>query len=205
MKLLQNKLVIIMVSFLLGGLSTYFISDYFRMKSQLNTKEVATTQKKKEPTQSLIFKGNESNNDPFSQIDKMHDQMRKRMDKAFGGSLLGGSMFDNSFFNTDSFGDMTSDGLTIEEHEDDDFKYVEIIADGIDKDSININISNGMISVSGEIKRTEDNQGQSGRSMSSFISKFNRSFNIPFGVSEENVKIDTEENKIVIKFPKDKI
>jgi HSP20 family protein len=194
-----------MVSFLLGGLSTYFISDYYRMKSELNTKKVATTQKKKEPTQSLSFKGNKSNNDPFSQIDKMHDQMRKRMDKAFGGSLLGGSMFDNSFFNTDSFGDMTSDGLTIEEREDDDFKYVEIIADGIDKDSININISNGMISISGEIKRTEDNQGQSGRSMSSFISKFNKSFNVPYGVREENMKIDTEENKIIIKFPKDRI
>ncbi len=205
MKLLQNKLIIIMGSFLLGGISTYFISDYIRMKNQLNIKEVSTSQKKSVPTQSLSFKGNKNNNDPFSQMDKMHDQMRKRMGKAFGGSLLGGSMFDNSFFNTDSFGDMTSDGLTIEEHEDDDFKYVEIIADGIDKDSININISNGVISVSGEIKKTEENQGQSGRSMSSFISKFNRSFNIPFGVTEENVKIDTKENKIVIKFPKDRI
>ncbi len=205
MKLLQNKLVIIMGSFLLGGLSTYFITDYIRMKSQLDTKVVTASQKKNEPTQSLNLKRSKSNNDPFAQMDKVYDQMRKRMDKAFGGSLLGGSMFDNSFFNTDSFGDMTTDGLTVEEREDDDFKYVEVIADGIDKDSININISNGIISVSGEIKRTENNQGQSGRSMSSFISKFNRSFNIPFGVSEENVKIDTEEYKIIIKFPKDKI
>jgi HSP20 family molecular chaperone IbpA len=205
MKLLQNKLVMIMCSFLLGGLSTYFITDYIRMKSHLETKEVASTRNKTEPTQSLSFKGNKNKNDPFAQMDKMHDQMRKRMGKAFGGSLLGGSMFDNNFFNADDLGDMSSDGLRIEEHEDDDFKYVEIIADGIDKDSININISNGMISVSGEIKKTEDNQGQSGRSMSSFVSKFSRSFNIPYGVSEENVKIETEENKIVIKFSKDRI
>lgn len=178
------------------------VSDYFCIKSHLNTKKVATTQK---PYHSLHFKRNKNNNDPFLQMDKMYDQIRKRMDKAFGGNQLGGSMFDNSFFNTDRFGDMTSDGLRIKEREDDDFKYVEIIAEGIDKDSVKINISNGMISVSGEIKRTEDNQGQSGRSMSSFISKFNRSFNIPFGVSEENVKIDAEEDKIVIKFPKEKI
>ena len=205
MKLLKSELVIIMSSFLLGGLITYFVSDYIQMKNQMNAKKVATTQREVVPTQSLSSKGDRNNNDPFAQMDRMHDQMRKRMGRAFGGNFLGGSIFDNSFSNTDSFGDMTSDGLSIEEREDEDFKYVEIIADGIDKDSMNINISNGMISVSGEIKRAEDNQGQSGRSMSSFISRFNRSFNIPYGVSEENVKIDTEENKIVIKFPKDKI
>lgn len=198
MKLLQNKLVIIVGSFLLGGLSTLFISDYIRMKSPLNTKEVATTQKKAEPSQSLSHKGSKSSNDPFAQMDKIHDQMKKRVGKAFGGS-----MFDNSFFNTGSFNNMTADGLTIEEREDDDFKYVDIIADDIDKDSIKINISNGMISVSGEIRRTEDNQGQNGRSISSFISKFNHSFNIPFGAREESAKVNTEENRIVIKFPKE--
>ena len=192
MKLLQNKFVIIVSSFFMGGLSTYFISDYIHPE-------------KIGPIQSLSLKGNKSNNDPFAQMDQMHDQMRKRMGNVIRGGLLGGGMFGNSFFDADSFGDMASDGLRIGEREDDDFKYLEVIAEGVDKDSININIRNGMISISGETRKTEGNQGQNGRSMSSFISKFNKSFNVPYGVSEENMKIYTEENKIIIKFPKDRI
>jgi HSP20 family protein len=138
-------------------------------------------------------------------MDKIHDQIRKRMGKAFSGSMFGDSLLGNNFFDADHFGDISSDGLKIEEREDDDFKYVEIIADGIDRDSININIEGGMISVSGEIIRSDDNQAQNSRSTSSFISKFSRSFNIPYGVNKDNVKIHTEDNKIIIKFPKDKI
>ena len=76
MKLLQNKLVIIVGSFLLGGLSTYFISDYIRMKNQFNTSEDTTTQKKNEPTKSLSFKGDKNNNNPFAQMDKITRELQ---------------------------------------------------------------------------------------------------------------------------------
>ena len=205
MKLQESKVVLIIGSFILGGLATYFITDYFHMKKQLNKNETAISVTPKLPAKQFKLKNNKDQADSFKQMDKIHDQIRKRMGKAFSGSMFGDSLLGNNFFDADHFGDISSDGLKIEEREDDDFKYFEIIADGIDRDSININIEGGMISVSGEIIRSDDNQAQNSRSTSSFISKFSRSFNIPYGVNKDNVKIDTEDNKIIIKFPKDKI
>lgn len=210
MRLLENKFFTIPLAFVLGGLTTYFVTDYIRLKSSTQVAEVKQVKSPKVSAKKDNFLKKDQDNDPFAQMDKMHDQMRKRMDKAFGnsmlgGSMLGGSLFGNSFFDSDSFGGLSADGIKVEEHEDDDFKYVEVIAEGIDKNSININISDGMISISGEIRKTDDNQSSNSRSMSSYVSKFSRSFNIPYGVSEENVKIDTKDNKIVIKFPKERI
>ncbi|MGB0454440.1 MAG: Hsp20/alpha crystallin family protein [Bacteriovoracaceae bacterium] len=210
MKLLENKFFTISLAFILGGVSTYFVTDYIRLKSNQSVSQTKEVSKPKISMKQNNFLKKDQDNDPFAQMDKIHDQMRKRIDKAFGGSMLGGgflggSLFGNSFFDSDSFGGFSSDGIKVEEHEDDDFKYVEILADGIDKNSIKIDIANGMISISGEIRKTEDNQSSGSRSMSSYVSSFSRSFNIPYGVSEENVKIDTEDNKIVIKFPKERI
>lgn len=210
MKLLENKFFTISMAFVLGGISTYFVTDYIRLKSNQNVSKVKEISDSKVAIKKDNFLKKDQDNDPFAQMDKIHDQMRKRMDKAFGGSMLGGSMlggslFGNSFIDSDSFGGLSSEGIKVEEHEDDDFKYVEVLAEGIDKNSININIADGMISISGEIRKTDDNQSASSRSMSSYVSSFSRSFNIPHGVSEENVKIDTEDNKIVIKFPKERI
>ncbi|MEC7276571.1 MAG: Hsp20/alpha crystallin family protein [Bdellovibrionota bacterium] len=207
-KILTSKVFSILSAFVVGGVSTYFATDYIRLKNNENISRV------EKPAETSRFKVSQSQvlkqddlNDPFAQMDKIHDQMQKRMNKVFGNSMLGSgmlgsSLFDNSFFDSNRFGGMTSDGLKVEEYEDDEFKYVEVIADGIDKNSININISDGMISISGEIRRTDDNQSTNSRSMSHFVSSFSRSFNIPRDVNEENVKIETEENKIVIKFPR---
>lgn len=206
LKLLSSKAFSILSAFVIGGVSTYFVTDYIRLKNNENIshKKSSDESSKLHISGNKILKNNDSD-DPFAQMDKFHDQVRKRMDKAFGGSMLGGSLFGNSFFDSDAFGSLSSDGIKVEEHEDDDFKYVEVLADGIDKNSININITNGMISISGEIRKTEDNQSYGSRSMSSYVSSFNRSFNIPHGVSEENVKIDTNDNKIIIKFPKERV
>ena len=62
-----------------------------------------------------------------------------------------------------------------------------------------------MISISGEIRKSSDDQTDNGYFNSHFISSFNRSFNIPYGVDPEKVKIDTEDDRIVIKFPKKRV
>ncbi len=211
LKLLSSKAFTILSAFVIGGVSTFFVTDYIRLKNNENISQKKSSDESSKILMSgkKILKNNDSD-DPFAQMDKFHDQMRKRMDKAFGGSMLGGStlggsLFGNSFFDSDAFGSLSSDGIKVEEHEDDDFKYVEVLADGIDKNSININITDGMISISGEIRKTEDNQSSGSRSMSSYVSSFNRSFNIPYGVIEENVKIDTNDNKVIIKFPKERV
>lgn len=208
MKIIMNKFLVIPLAFILGGVSTYFVTDYIRLKSIESNDTVSKIEIPKAKQRSNKLLKARATNDPFSQMDKIHDQMRKRMDKVFensmlGGSAFGGSFFDRSFFDSDLFGNVAFDDVKIEEHEDDRYKYIEILADGIDKNSLNITIEDGMVSISGEISKTDDNQSQNSRSVSSYVSKFSKSFSIPYGVDEDKVKIDAKDNKVVIKFPKE--
>ncbi len=186
MKLLQSKLLALFMAFVLGGVTTYFITDYIRLKSNKRVSHIKDI------------------SDPFEKMNKIHDQMRRKMDRAFDGDMLGGSLFGNGLFSSNLFDGISFEGPRVEQYEDDDFKYVEVLAEGIDKDSININIADGMISVSGKIKEIEDKQSNNSRSMSSYVSNFSQSFSIPHGVNKDNAKFEVKDKKIVIKFPKER-
>lgn len=200
---LRQGVLISFISFLAGGVVTYFITDYVHLKSESNVSKNDF----KSITKKDILKSKNSpardqkNNDPFDQIDKMHDQMRKRMDQFFGrsfGNSFGGSAFDIDPFLGSSF---TTNNIKINRYEDDKYKYIEISGKGVDKESLKIDISGGMISISGEIKQIQEGNSSGSMSKSSYISKFNQSFNVPEGVDEANVKIESEDNKLIIKFP----
>lgn len=198
---LRQGILISFISFLAGGIVTYFVTDYFRLKSQIGT----TDNKLKAITRNNIVKPKNNSipgfNDPFDQMDKMHDQMRKRMDQFFGKSF-GNSAFDIDPFSGSSF---TTNNIKINRYEDDQYKYIEIMGEGVSKDSLKVDISEGMISISGEIKQTQVENDSDSMSRSSYVSKFNQSFNVPKGVDEANVKIESENNKLIIKFPIDRI
>ncbi len=168
MNFFKNQIFASIISFILGGISTYFVTDYINLKQQ------------KKNVSKEIVKEKNNDIDPFNQMDQMHDEMLKRANRIFNSSLMGDSFFGN-FSNGD---------INVSEEEDKENKYIIVDAEGIDKESLKINIKNSMVSISGEIKKTN------------FVSKFSRSFNIPYGVSEENVKITSEEGKVIIKFPK---
>ena len=123
------------------------------------------------------------------------------MDQFFGKSF-GNSAFDIDPFSGSSF---TTNNIKINRYEDDQYKYIEIMGEGVSKDSLKVDISEGMISISGEIKQTQVENDSDSMSRSSYVSKFNQSFNVPKGVDEANVKIESENNKLIIKFPIDRI
>ncbi|EQC47638.1 Hsp20 family protein [Bacteriovorax sp. Seq25_V] len=176
----KNNILLIAAAFIFGGLLTYFITDYIRLKQgDLNRDRVRSTR-------------NLELNDPFSQMDRLHQQMQNRMNSFFSSSLS----------DIGSFESMVSDDIKVEEFEDDKFKYVNIITDGIDKDSLKMDIANGMISISGQISKTNNSQSPNSTAISSFTSSFARSFTIPDGVAEDKVVVDTDDDKIIIKFPK---
>lgn len=194
---LKQGILISFISFIVGGCMTYFISDYINLKSssKMNRNELTPISKddiiksQKSPLKSV---------DPFDQMDQLHDQMRKSMDQFFGKSF-GNSLFDIDPFSGSSF---TTNNIKINRYEDGDYKYIEVSGEGVNKDSLQVNISDGMISISDEIKQNEENNNSNSISKSSYVSKFNQSFNVPSGVDETNVKIDSEDNKLIIKFPK---
>ncbi len=201
---LRQGVLISFISFFAGGVVTYFVTDYIRLKSKADT----TVNKLTPITKNDIIKPKRNSipdhADPFDQMDKMHDQMRKRMDQFFGRSF--GNSFGNSAFDIDSFSgsSFTTNNIKINRYEDDKYKYIEIAGEGVNKDSLKIDISGGMISINGEIKQTQEDNNSGSMSRSSYISKFNQSFNVPEGVDEANVKIESEDNKLIIKFPIDR-
>jgi len=95
-----------------------------------------------------------------------------------------------------SFGNL--DSLKVKQREDDQNVYLEIDSKDIDQDSLNINIKNGIIQISGQIEKiTKTKYGSS-----SFSSSFNESKQVPAGTDEAKVEITNSNNKIILKFPK---
>lgn len=171
MKDVKQTLVISIVSFLLGGFVTYFVTDYIYLKSQAEASSQLSTKTQK------IAKA----------LPKLKKE-KKRVDP-----------FDHFFQNAlNSFG---NDLVQIYEKEDNNYKYIELVSDGLDKENLNINIENGMVTIKGEIKKSD----QRGNSQTQYYSTFQKSFNVPIGVVEEEVSFDSRDNKVIVKFPKQKV
>jgi HSP20 family protein len=194
--ILGSKIFQISSAFLIGGITTYFVSDYIKLKNSVSVKEPIKSEQK------IAVSPKKHDHDPFSDMDNIHDKMMKRMDKMFDSNLLGGSLLGNNFFNSNSFGSFSDSELQVEETEDDNFKYITIHVEGVDQEALKINITDGTISISGQIKKVDENKGGNSYSSSSYVSSFNKSFNVPYGVDGNNVKIENEKDKIILKFPK---
>ncbi len=132
--------------------------------------------------------------DAFAQMDRIRDQMRQQMNqmnKMMDGAFTGNSPFDGQ--------DGLNSGVEVTQGEDDQYKFIKIAGEGVDKDSLDIQIKNGMVSISGRMEH-KSGDGQSYESTS--ISSFTQSFNTPSGVNEEDVKFDSEDGALVLKFRK---
>lgn len=78
----------------------------------------------------------------------------------------------------------------ISKREDSTHIYYDVPVEGLKKEDIDIQVSDGQISVSGKIEREN------------FFSSFHRTFPIPAGVDETRAKIQPLPDKLVIEFPK---
>ena len=137
--------------------------------------------------------------DPLADMQKMREQMFKGLLDQNSDFFEGfGNSFDNVFNGLGGGGN----SVTIQSKEDDKYLIYEIVGDGIDAKSININVSNGMVTVAGKVdqKSTFDKNGST--SSYSISSSFNQSFSVPSYVDPGKVKMDHVDGKILIKFPK---
>tara|TARA_R110002072_G_scaffold534_6_gene3952 strand:+ start:129808 stop:130389 length:582 start_codon:yes stop_codon:yes gene_type:complete len=189
----KQTLVISIVSFLLGGFVTYFVTDYIYLKSQAEaSSQLSTkTQKIAKALPKLKKQRQPKRVDPF-------DHFFQNALNSFGTMRphgFAGSAFDAL---NDDFG---NDPVQIYEKEDNNYKYIELVSDGLDKENLDINIENGMVTIKGEIKKSD----QRGNSQTQYYSTFQKSFNVPRGVVEEEVSFDSRDNKVIVKFPKQKV
>lgn len=139
--------------------------------------------------------------DPFEEMRKMRDQMERRMEK-FGASPFTVNPFDSWF--TEKFGGGSVNDIS--KREDDGFVYYDIKVRNLNSTSITTKIENGYITITGTVEE-KDGDGEDGGHSSQriFQSSFHRTFPLPDNVDQDKMEMVPENNKIVLKFPKNKV
>lgn len=135
------------------------------------------------------------NQSPFEQMEKM----RKEMDKFFESTMQDYSKITFDDWYGSRFGGSIGD---IDQNEDDKYVYFKVDLKGIDKNTINTDVSGGQVTISGSHSdlHAEEEAGANVRSES--YQSFHRSFPVPSGVNPDKVEFETKDDELVIKFPK---
>jgi len=129
--------------------------------------------------------------DSSQSMSQIRANIRKQMDKMMGNAFAASPIFDR---------DLSMDnGIKISQGEDGQYKFVKISGEGVDKDSLDVQIKDGMVSISGRVEKKE---GDGKTFQSTSISSFSQSFNAPNGVNQDDVKMVSENDAIVLKFKK---
>lgn len=85
--------------------------------------------------------------------------------------------------------------------DDGEFKIFEIDLDGQTPKEVKVDVKDKQVIISAQIERKKETD----HSSQFYSSSFHRSFPVPSGVDENNFKMEKENQKIVIKFPKKKV
>lgn len=131
---------------------------------------------------------------PFDRIQKMRKQMMKQ--------LPSDDDLDEDQFNL-TFGDEGMNPLDsgrMTQREDDQYIYYEVPLRGLKEEKLDVQVSQGQVTISGKVEKKSEEKGNS----TFFSSSFHRSFPVPPGVDAEHLQVEPEKDKFVIKFPKKK-
>lgn len=141
-------------------------------------------------------------NDPFSEMKKMRDQMNKRLNQIEGKSTSKTNPFDSWF--SEKFGGGTVDDIT--KREDNNYVYYDIKIEDISSMSINTKVENGQIKITGIQEKHNEESNEAGTDGSInrgyFKSSFSRTFPLPENVNANKLETYPEKNKLILKFPK---
>lgn len=87
--------------------------------------------------------------------------------------------------------------------EDDDSIDIDIELAGINPDDVDVNVENGILTVSGE-KRTEQKEGKEGQyhSVERRYGSFVRSFQLPQGIDESKISANFDHGLLTVEIPK---
>lgn len=92
--------------------------------------------------------------------------------------------------------------VSIDQRADDRFVYVEIHSKYLDKESIQVEVENDMISVSGKMRVENERNGAGGSSRSVVISSFHQSFPVPADADPAGMQLENAPDKLILKFPR---
>lgn len=193
MKLIQSKLFISSVSFVVGIAAVLLGQKYlYRPKQKLEIVPLTQSANKMNSLLDQFYDDDffGSVHDPFEQMRKM----RKRMMKDFNAFENNEGFFDSWY--SKRFGGGHAGEVT--QREDKDYIYYDLAIKDLNKEKVNVRVENGQISLSGQIEKKTIENG----SETFFSSSFHRTFPAPMEVDAKRVQIDSSEDKLTLKFPK---
>jgi HSP20 family protein len=176
-----NRIVLMGIAFVIGATSVWGTTRYFEQKKADNP--LSTYFIKTEPTGLLddFFKENIGFQGSFDNWFKTH----------FGAEP---AIAQERFFDLNRFQE-------IKQREDGDFKIYEIDLNGQTPKEVKVDVKDQYVIISAQVEKKE----KTANSSQYYSSSFHRSFPVPPDVDGENFKMEQENQKIVIKFPKKKV
>ncbi len=133
--------------------------------------------------------------DPFEEMKKFRKRLMGQFDHGRDNHFS--SPFDSWY--EDKFGGGNVEDIS--KREDEKYVYYDIKVAGVDGTKVNATVKDGYLTISGEVKRSHGGETD-GQARSVFQSSFRRSFPLPENVDWEKMEMNSEKNKIVLKFPK---
>ena len=112
---------------------------------------------------------------------------------------------ERKFFSTDlSIGDSPISTFTpIVNTREGEFAYhVEVDLPGVKKDDISIDVSDGVLTITGERSHKKEVKEEDYYKLESSYGKFQRSFTLPSGVDSENISAATDNGVLEVVVPK---
>ena len=91
---------------------------------------------------------------------------------------------------------------TVNTREDEKAYYIEADLPGVKKDDIHVDISDGVLTISGERKFKKETKEKDYYKVESSFGKFERSFRLPEDVNEEDIKAESKDGVLEITLPK---
>ncbi|MCO4793984.1 MAG: Hsp20/alpha crystallin family protein [Bacteriovoracaceae bacterium] len=136
--------------------------------------------------------------DSFSRMRKMMQAQGQMMNQMMN-SLVTDKDFDN-------FGSALGGGPKVVRKDEKKSINYELHLEGVDKDSLNIVVENGLVRISGETKVEQIDESQNSKSRRVSISSFSKAFPVPQGAEESSFSVEEKDKSILLlKFNRTKI
>ena len=135
---------------------------------------------------------------PFESFLREMDSLHKEMDRLFEDFWKGSGT--HAFINQPwHHGDLTP---RVDETEDEKAFHVKIELPGMDEDDVDVSLSGGILTIRGEKKREEDEEGKDFTRKERYFGAFRRSLPLPVEVDEGKIEARFSKGVLYIELPK---
>jgi len=135
---------------------------------------------------------------PFESFYKEMDALHKEMDRLFEDFWKGGrhlEMMNKPW----EFAELTP---RVDETEDEKAFHIRVELPGMDKDDVDLTLSDGVLVIRGEKKREEEEKGKDFYRKERSFGKFSRSLPLPLEVDESKIDASFRKGVLSIELPK---